>query len=106
MSQTETPVVNQPTNHGPSYGITWDDGAILDTLGNSAHAVHDLLKRYDMPVPSMWAIYQWTSRRRISGRWRPMLVYALMRERLFDTRKLFSRDTPADLAPSKNRSEA
>jgi len=67
---------------GPPRYVSWDDVAILKALGWTPQSVRAALiseKQGTPTQPSDWAIYQWTSRQKISSAWRPRLLYCALR---------------------------
>lgn len=69
--------------------LVWNDAAILEAMGRSPELAKDLLRRNGQPLPSDQAVYQWVSRKRLPDRWRPKIIYALMREQKIDVGRLF-----------------
>lgn len=69
--------------------IAWNDPAILKAAGETPQLIRELLARHKQPLPTDWQVYQWSSRKRISHRWRPRAVYALLREGKIEIGKLF-----------------
>lgn len=69
---TETPNENRT--------VHWNDPKILTAAGTSPEAVRSLLTKHNQGDPSPYAVYQWTSRRKIPDAWRVKLAYCLLRE--------------------------
>ncbi len=69
--------------------IAWNDTAILLAAGILPPNVQKLLARAGQPTPSDMAVHQWNSRRMIPNKWRPRLIYALLRENSIDVGSLF-----------------
>lgn len=74
--------------------IGWNDPEIIMAAGPAPDAVRALLRAHSQPEPTDQAIYQWASRKRIPDKWRPAVVYALMRENKLPLAKLFRRRKP------------
>lgn len=75
--------------------LAWNDPAIIAAIGPNIMAIRDALKGMGQPVPSEWAVYQWTSRRRIPDRWRPAVVYWLLSQQKITVADLFRRSSAA-----------
>lgn len=77
--------------------VYWNDPAILDAITYAYPGVHihtatvALLSahRQGDPAPSLDAVYQWVSRKRIPDRWRVRLIYALLSAQAITPGKLF-----------------
>lgn len=80
---------------GQNTQVHWNDDQILTAAGRTPDAIRALLKAYDQPLPSRWAVYQWTSRNRIPNVWRASLVYALLSSKKIGLAGLFRRGAPA-----------
>ena len=66
----------------PIHPVAFNDDAILKAVGQSPDAIRRNLRRYrqaGLDEPTPMTIYQWVSRRRISERWRPRLLYCALR---------------------------
>ncbi|MBN9348270.1 MAG: hypothetical protein J0I48_19080 [Devosia sp.] len=69
-----------PTNE--TRPVAWDDEAILKALGWTPAPIRKALTLHRQAKPgepSDWAIYQWTSRKKIAAEWRPRLLYCALR---------------------------
>ena len=74
-----------------------NDNALMQTAGSNPEAVFELLLKHGQTeeaadgsrAPSFYAIYQWTSRRKIPDRWRARLIYVLLAEGELEMRDLF-----------------
>lgn len=83
--------VTPPEPGGPRF-VGWDDVAVLKALGWTPQAVRRVLisqKQGTATEPSDWAIYQWTSRRKIASAWRPRLLYCALRLNRIDLAQAF-----------------
>jgi len=69
--------------------VGWDDEAVLAAAGKNPEEMRKLLREAKQPLPTPTAIYQWYSRRKISGIWRPRVVYALLRTQRIKLGELF-----------------
>ena len=77
--------------------VHWNDNALMQTAGSNPEAVFELLQKHGQaekdehgnPAPSVYAIYQWTSRRKIPDRWRARLIYVLLAEGELEMKDLF-----------------
>ena len=63
--------------HDPE--IDWNEEGILDACGRTVEGVQEVLLEARLPIPTPNVVYQWISRGRITHKWVPMLVYALVR---------------------------
>jgi len=81
-------MTSTPTATNPAI-IAWNDPAILKAAGTSPDAIRQHFAKTGQPLPTDWAVYQWSSRRRIPDRWRAALVYALMNTNRITPRDLF-----------------
>jgi hypothetical protein len=82
--------------------VHWNDGAILSAAGmdtDGPRAVIDLLSLHHQGTPTLNAVQQWSSRRRVPDRWRARLVYCLLREGRIATSDLFRRGPAQRLVP-------
>lgn len=64
------------------FPVIFDDGAILQALGNKPEAIRRnlrLFRQTDLSQPTAMTIYQWVSRGRIAEKWRPRLLYCALR---------------------------
>lgn len=59
--------------------VTWNDAKLIAAAGGNPESIKALLLAERQPVPTDLAIYQWVSRSAIANKWRPRLVYALLR---------------------------
>ena len=100
MSQAvEKEMALPPTPKSKNIGVAWADSAVLAELNFSAHEILSILDKHGLPVPSLMAAYQWTSRGVIGSRWRPMIVYALQRDQRIKVGDLFRRAEAHDVHP-------
>lgn len=92
--------------------LTWNDGEILErastangkqpTLGTAVHAkeIIALFTRHALDAPTYWAVLQWVRRKEIPDRWRPTVVYMLMRDQLILSNRLFRKAATAAPIPA------
>lgn len=83
--------------HDPKLNppVEFHDTALLDAAGRNPEAIQNLLMKWGQPFPSTAAIYQWSSRGKITNRWRAALLYALLSEGKVKLSSLFKRGKPA-----------
>jgi hypothetical protein len=74
--------------------VQWDDEKILVAAGKSPEAVRAILAQYDQATPSVWAVYQWWSRKLIPNDWRAALIYAVLASDKIDVSDLFCLGEP------------
>lgn len=118
MSEAAEKPARLPNNrlHGREIlpALTWNDGEILERaatangkqppLKTAAHAkeIISLFMRHALDAPTYWAVLQWVRREEIPDRWRPTVVYMLMRDQLMLSNRLFRRaaQTPPPAPPA------
>jgi hypothetical protein len=83
--------MNSPNNAVQPQDIAWNDKTILEAFQSNPRVVQDELRKLGLKVPTSTAVYQWVSRGRIPDRWRPTLIYVLMRDGKITVRDLFKR---------------
>jgi hypothetical protein len=82
-----------PNNRTVPMDIEWHDAAIMTGFQNSPHAVRAQVSALGLAPPTDAAVYQWVSRKRIPERWRPLLIYVLLREQKLAINQMFRRGT-------------
>jgi len=74
--------------------VQWDDVAILKALGWTPMSIRRQLINHkqtdpDGEDPTDAIIYQWTSRERITSKWRPRLLYCALRNNQLELHEAF-----------------
>jgi hypothetical protein len=86
-----TDTKHAPNNRAVPMDIEWNDAAIMTGFQNSPHVVRGHVSNLGLNPPTVLAIYQWVSRGRIPERWRPLLIYVLLREQKLSINEMFRR---------------
>ena len=82
----------KPNNLRKPQAVVWNDGALLDACGNNIRRIAYTLEKCGVsPRPTANAMYKWISQREIPDRWRPAMVYALLKDGKVATNHLFKR---------------
>lgn len=107
----KTPRLPNNRLHGRSIlpALTWNDGEIIaqaSSVGgdkpasgcaDKAKRIIALFEKHGLDAPTYWAAIQWVRRREIPDRWRPTVVYMLMRDQLIMSNRLFRKATTTPL---------
>lgn len=63
----------------PPTMFDFDASAIFTLAGGTGRLI-ELLGKYNFPQPDLQTVYAWKTRNRISTRWLPVVIYALLSE--------------------------